>query len=270
MRKAFYFAMIFLTILSIAGCKSARIESVSLEQTPVIDGHDEEWKDAPFIYFDDANISAKTANDDENLYVFLRFTDQQIARRIQMFGITYYLNPRGKKGEDFRIKFRNDRMMAGRDGIPGEFGGRGMKDFYNEPALPLFGNMSAVEFLNEIPLEVYPLTNEEGPMCAFMVENGIKNYEFRIPLRMVNDDYEEINLAPEEIIGVGFEIGKPDISAMQDRMGGAGAPGGGRGGGMGGIGGGRGGGMGKGGMMGMRGMDLPEEIMIWTKITLAK
>lgn len=268
MRKALYFTMIFLTIISLAGCRSARIESAALEQTPVIDGYDEEWKDAPFIYFEDANISARAANDHENLYVFLRFTDQQIARRIQMFGITWYLTPRGKQDEDFRIKFRNDRL-AGRAGMSGDFRGRGMKDLDSESQLPLFGNLSAVEFLNEIPLEVYPPTNEEGPMCAFMVENGVKSYEFRIPLRMVDDDYEEIDLATEEIIGAGFEIGKPDMDAMKDRVGGAGAPGGGRGGGMGGgRGGGKGGG--RGGGMGRGGMDMPDDIKIWAKITLAK
>ena len=278
MRRALYFAMSILMILSAVGCKSAKLESIILEQSLVIDGYDEEWKDAPFIYFDDANISAKVSNDEQYLYVFLRFTDRQIADRMQRFGITCYLSPRGKKNEDFRIKFRNDQfagrmqgmnrdeMRTMRSGYGGDMGG---PDFNMD--LPAFGNLSAVEFLNEIPLEVYPLINDDGPMCAFMVENGIKNYEFRIPLRMAGDDYEELNLAQEEIIGFGFAIGKPDLEAMGDRMGGAGMGGmtpggGGKGGGRGGggMGGGRGGGMGRGGM------DMHDDMKLWMKITLAK
>ena len=273
MKKYSYIFPLLAFLLITAGCKSARIESVIPEQTLVIDGHEEEWKDVPFICFGEAKISVKAANDEKNLYLFLRFTDRQVARRIQMFGITYYLNPRGKKGEDFRIKFRNDSMLGRRGRMPDGFSGRGMKDFDREPELPLFGNLSAVEFLDEIPVEVYPINNEDGPMCAFTVEQGIKNYEFRIPLRMVDNDYKEIDLSREEIIGLGFEIGKPDLSEMPDRRGGGGrggiGPGGGMsppGGGMGGMGGGRGGG----GMMRGGRMAGQDEIKLWTKITLAK
>jgi len=106
----------------------------------------------------------------------------------------------------------------------------------------------------------------QGVDVAFRTEQGLLEYELKVPLARSSDYPYAIAAQPGKTIGIGFETGK-----LSDMMG----EGRGRGFGGGGMGGGRGGGRGGGGRRGPgggsgegRGFQPPKPIKVWTTVTV--
>ena len=84
-------------------------------------------------------------------------------------------------------------------------------------------------------------------------------YELKIPLGSSPDSPYAVNISPGKSVGIGFETGEIDLTAMRSQRAGSGM----RGGGM------RGGGRRPGGMPGVgQGRQMPEPFRYWIRVTL--
>jgi uncharacterized membrane protein YgcG len=83
--------------------------TVSTLQAPpqniVIDGDIKKWGDSLRYYNTEKHINYSIANDQDNLYMAIRINDRLEQRKILKAGITFSVDPKGKKKETFSITF---------------------------------------------------------------------------------------------------------------------------------------------------------------------
>jgi hypothetical protein len=73
--------------------------------TVTIDGSLADWGDSLRYHNNEKNLSYTLANDKENLYVVMRFSDRLEQARVLNAGITLSIDPHGKKKETFAMTF---------------------------------------------------------------------------------------------------------------------------------------------------------------------
>jgi hypothetical protein len=242
-----------------------------MEDSPRMDGNAGDWSESPLEYgLEKENISLGVRNDSSNLYLLLRFSDEEWARRISTFGLTLWMDREEKKGKTFGIRYgggaavreslgTGDRVMGGMHTTRG-----------NKPP-PIGGIEPGMITVVDEDLEVsLPEDNEFGPKAGSTYQNGFFSYEFEIPLLETDSISHAIGIDVNATIDLGVEIGGMDsetMKRMREDMGDMEPPGG--------MGGPRGGG--QRGMGGMGGppeghedrLDLgPKEF--WFKVTLAE
>jgi hypothetical protein len=249
--------------------------------TPVkVDGVQADWPERSILFFADQEYFIGTCNDSTDLYVILRFRNPDWARRIRHGGLTIYLDPKGKKGKDFKLQFTGGPSMKeimaisgrnqGGDGgqMPAERRERMRdRDEHAENAFLCYQRQYMTE-------KAIPMDGSEGPAVAAAVDNGFFVYEFRIPLAASTLKSFGLGVQPGRKIGLGLIWGDADTKKMHGRMrggDGGGFPGGGGGGRPPGDGGGmsRGGpGEGPRGGMSMGGTESKKQ-EIWVTVQLA-
>ena len=102
--------------------------SITAPHAVKIDGKNFEWKDADFSVSKRTSLSYVISNDDKNLYLVVKSTDMANNSKILMGGITFSVNPDGKKKEKESIALTYplvNRQAMGGPGGPGG-GRRGM------------------------------------------------------------------------------------------------------------------------------------------------
>ncbi|NMC42785.1 MAG: hypothetical protein GYA46_02605 [candidate division Zixibacteria bacterium] len=267
--------------------KTVELTSHRIDQPIQVDGARIGWPDRSILFFSEEEVFIGATNDADNLYLILQFRNPDWARWIRMGGLTIYVDPEGKKGKDFKLKFTGGPTMkeitaaSGKSGsgqdrrMPENSEGRGpgANDEVENPFL-----CYQKKYLAE---KAIPMDGSEGPAAAGAMDKEFFVYEFSIPLKESTVKMFGLGAKPDKPIGVGFiwgdmEMKKPEGMGGRD-MGGGGFPGGGGGGGGlppgGGPGGGDFGGGGPDGGSGRRrgpgGMSTPEKQEIWVKVQLA-
>ncbi|MEE4311452.1 MAG: hypothetical protein V2J62_06235 [candidate division KSB1 bacterium] len=198
------------------------------------DGVDSEWESASLTIPKDIDIAIGTQNDSENLYVMCRFTDQILAHRIGMMGITLWFDQSGKKNKEYGVRYRgsselinNLQKMVEREGDRPErisemsrpMGGRQPQ---KNDHMPDPGNIVYIQQGKEIELNEQQV---DGPGAASSFSDGVYVYEFRLPFPATGQMKDNVKL--------GVELGGIDMAQRQERRGGMrGGPGGRQGGGM--------------------------------------
>jgi hypothetical protein len=254
-------------LILLSGCRSTRIDSAWRHQVIMIDGQDEEWLNAQIIP-ERQRVALGIANDDSALYISLRTADHALIRQILSMGFTLWIDSRGGTRERLGFRYpvvedmrgmrealRNRRLLSGND----------MEHWFTFVLANQFG--IEIQGPGKGDLARVPLRNKYGLEIAADYQNGLFVYEARIPLQQSPDQEFAIAAKLGHTVGVGFQSGKPDMSAVRGRgfTGMDGMPPGG------GIGGMR---PPRGGMGGMRSggkrpyMQSPLEV--WTKVTLAR
>jgi YD repeat-containing protein len=97
-----------LLAISICNAQSNKSTLSTLQAPPqniAIDGDIKEWGDSLRYYNTEKKINYSIANDKENLYMAIRITDRLEQRKIFKAGITFSMDPKGKKKETFSITF---------------------------------------------------------------------------------------------------------------------------------------------------------------------
>jgi hypothetical protein len=227
-----------------------------------------------------APVSVQALNDGEFLYLRLTASDAATRMQIMRQGLTVWFDPAGGTKKKLGIRYPvvepgehgRGRGGYGRGGHgggdrPGEGGGQG-DGVDSERDAPV----NRVDILGPGKDEARSLTREHlsGVDVAVHAEQGLLQYELKVPLTQNSDHPYAIEAQPGKTIGLGLETG-----AMQHHAGPEGGRGG-YGGGMGGRGGGgmggRGRGMGGGGRHGgggERGFQPPKPLKVWATVAIA-
>lgn len=233
----------------LAGCKTPEIRSCWAVSPVEIDGDMTDWLDRPTTFFEEESVVLGICNDSEKLYIHFRTRDPKWARIIKATGLTLYLDPDGKRSQDFSLRFNagpiDRRQMDYQQPRP-------MMNNTAEPRLTCYIKDRIIE-------KPIPLDGSEGPSAAFDTSHGFYCYELAVPLDSGGVRYYGLGASLSQTIGIGISWGDVD-QLRKDR---GNSPGGGRpSGGMGGKGR-RGGGAPPSG-----GKNLPEKQEVWVKTVL--
>lgn len=258
--------------------------SITAPHAVKIDGKNFEWKATDFSVSKRTSLSYIISNDEKNLYLVVKSTDAANNRKILAGGITFSVNPDGKKKEKESISLtypvihfqrpggnRGGGMVSMRVG-GGGFGGGGNQMTTKQRDSAMAAMMKTqLAGAKEIRLVGFKKTTDS--LVSIYNTSGIKAfatidaengyfYEMSIPL-------EELGLTPTSTKEFAYNI---KLSGLQiPGFDGPGGGGGGRGGfgGFGGGGGGRGGfGGGGGGGMDFQAMMSPTDF--WGKYILSQ
>jgi hypothetical protein len=285
MRNCTPITCIFFIAMLSGSAAHAQDKAGQLQSPPqgiAIDGSLKEWGDSLRYYNTDKKINYSLANDKDNLYMAVRINDFSEQVRIVNAGLTFSIDPKGKKKESFTITYplgaNNTLLHIGmkRD----DDGGLSADDEseLTQAKLTTLRQMKVTGF-KDIEGDMITTSNTYGIKADFDFDkDGYLVYELAIPLKF----FPAEDLAKNEW-AFNFKINgisKPapsgndqDGPSKPGSGGGFGGGGGGRG-GMGGGGRGMHGGGGRGGMRGGgqstdRG-ELGKSVDFWEKYYLAK
>ena len=253
----------------IAGCKSQEAPCSWADKPMQVDGKMADWTGLPTTYFEDEGAVFGLSNDDNNLFIQIRFKDMKWVRTIKMSGLSLWFDNKGKKNKDIGIKFHGAPscldMSKLREGESGEDKSDANRERMGKMMPKMEDRLVFIDTKGLIETTI-PFDGSRGPAVHTDTSMGFYLYEFSIPLGESNINAYGMNAQPGQKISIGAEWG--DMGDMKNKMNEMGGPPGGMGGGMGG---GRGGGMGGGRGMGgpPSGMQTPEKQEIWIKTILA-
>jgi YD repeat-containing protein len=277
-----------LLAVSICNAQSNKAALNALQAPPqniAIDGDIKEWGDSLRYYNTEKKINYSIANDKENLYMAIRITDRLEQRKIFKAGITFSIDPKGKKKETFSITFPLNvqggsvASLVSQKEPEGEVTKQDREELMRERITTLRG-IKVVGF-KDIEGDMITTSNTYGIQTAINYdENGNLICEAAIPLKFFHTDEPSKNEWAFNFKVNGLT--RPTAGQGADQGGGGGGRGGrGGGGGGGGFGGGGGGGGGRGGHGGGGGnhsetpgeggqSELFKSDDFWTKFYLAK
>jgi hypothetical protein len=255
-----------------------------------IDGKNFEWKDTDFFSNKRTSLSYIISNDEKNLYLIVKSTDLANNSKIMAGGITFSVNPDGKKKEKESITLTYPivaHVPRGQGGGGGgrramgmsmSIGGGGPQDAKQRDSFMVSRQKTQLATAKEIKIKGFKNTTDT--LVSIYNEYGIKAFA---SIDKDNAFFYEVAI-PLEALGISTEAPKEfayniKLNGLQlqgfDGFGGGG--GGGGGGGRGGFGGGGnfGGGGGGGGRGGFGGGGMDFQAMLsptdfWGKYTLAK
>jgi hypothetical protein len=269
-----------LLMISTFACeKQVEINSRWCGQEIDFDGPDEQWGPAT-IYAEKQKVSLTVFNDDGFIYLRVYTRDRGVQGPVLMSGFTVWFNPDGSKNKTTGIRFPIG--MQGR-GAPimsrDRQGAQAMERITEE--------MNEMEILGPDQEPVRRMFLAEAASFGIDVRIDMVKanlvYELKFPL--VNKDgypyavgMEAEDFTTSKVIGIGFETQKIDRDEVRKTMNGEGPtgsappqPGGMPSGGAPPEGGGMppGGGERPGGGAGMPSGSMPEQLKLWTKVTLS-
>lgn len=258
-----------------------RFESSPRLEAVTIDARFDDWP-GNLEPFADKPLSLQFQNDGD--YLYLRFSASDPATRMQILrqGLTVWFDPGGGTKKHFGIRYpvidhAQYDSGQGRTGGGGGYGGhRGGSGGSGTP--PEGGGSSAepepsrterVDILGPGKDDAREMTRDHLPGIdvALRTEQGVLQYELKVPLAKSSDHPMAIEAQTGKPVGFGFETPK---AQQQSTNYGRGGGMGGYGGGMGGHGGGRGGGGHGGGGGGQRGAEAPKPLNGWGLVSLAR
>ncbi len=276
MRKTFPSITIVALVAAIAagGCSGSEIEVQSkwADSPVVVDGNPEDWAGFPMEYFEEAKVSVGLRNDEENLYIMLRFRDEPPANFLQ-HKVTLWLDKTGKKEKTFGISYGGGMRFSQRprqqDGFFGSLTSEQKEEFRRRQA----EMQKMITVLHKDTSVSIVAKGEQGVIVARTYQQGFYCHEMAIPLQTKDAVSYAIGAAAGEAISAGVEMG---VSAedrnrmMEERRSrpAGGEPGGGMAGGGRPPGGMPGGGRPGAGMRG-GGRQMPEKQEMWLTVTLA-
>jgi hypothetical protein len=258
-----------------------RFESSPRLEAVTIDGKFDDWP-GNLEPFADKPLSLQFQNDGEYLYMRLAASDNATRMQILRQGLTVWFDPGGGTKKHFGIRYPvidkaqyPDSGQGGRGG--GGYGGHrgGSQPGHegtpeSEPAEP--SRTERVDILGPGKDDAREMTRDHLPGIdvALRTEQGILQYELKVPLAKTEDHPMAIEAQAGKPVGFGFDAPKSQQqSGNYGRGGGMGGYGGGMGGRGGGMGG-HGGGMGGHGGGGQRGSEAPKPLGGWGTISLAR
>jgi len=238
-----------------------------------IDGKNFEWKESDFSVSKRTNLSYIISNDEKNLYLIIKSTDVSNNTKIMAGGITFSVNPDGKKKEKESItltyplvvnpaRTRGSRPAVG---MTMAMGGGGRPDAKQRDSFMVARQKTQLKTAKEIKISGFKNTTDT--LVSIYNEYGIKAFA---NIENDNSFFYEVAIPLEAL---GLSVDSPKEFAYNIKLNGLQLPGldggGFGGGGRGNFGGGGGGNFGRGG----GGMDFQAMLSptdFWGKYTLAK
>jgi YD repeat-containing protein len=196
MNKLFFYSALIAGQISMIGLSKAQAikpGSAILPPPPVnivIDGDIKEWGDSLRFYNAEKKINYSLANDKNNLYMAIRIHDRLDQMKILRAGLTFSVDPKGKKKEAFSITFpltvQGSTPMAVIDNS-GETTKQERDDLMRERLTSLRG--IKVEGFKDIEGDMITTSNTYGIQTAINYDgNGALICEAAIPLKFFHVD----------------------------------------------------------------------------------
>jgi len=274
-------AITLVGLFLLAGCDAQEVQTKWSAEPVKVDGETTEWTSGSTSYFEDLGLQLGLSNDDRNLYVLFRFSNQAWAQAIRMGGVTLWLDNSAKKKKNFGIRYTGGRPLPDSQMMrPPSQGGfqeamtPEQQQRVSEMEKSLADRITVIDKKNSQETMLRP-DGSGGPAASCGSPQGIYTYEFSIPLKRADAFDCGVGAEPGQTISIGFEWGGMDKDRQKMMEGTGGGPSGGMGGGPpGGMGGGPPGGMGGGppgggGGRGLGGMQSIEKQELWIKTQLA-
>ena len=214
-----------------------------------IDGTLKDWGDSLRYYNEEKKLNYSLANDNENIYMAIRINDRTEQARILNAGLTWSINTKGKKKEDYSITFPvadpNSMNESLKNGLadPNADDQDNSREQMRRARLTRLRNIKVTGF-KDIEGDMITTANTYGIKVAIDFDNnGYLIYEAAIPLKFFHVDdpsknewafnfkINGIQRPPQHAEGEGRSEGMRG-GGMRGGMGGGGMRGGGRRGGM--------------------------------------
>jgi YD repeat-containing protein len=262
-------------VFSVANAQSGVLQAPP--QNLVIDGDAKEWGDSLRYYNAEKKINFSLANDRDNLYMAIRINDRVDQIKVLRSGLTFSIDPKGKKKESFSITFplnvQGSAALDPRKEETGDITKADREELMRERLTTLRG--IKVAGFKDIEGDMITTSNTYGIQTAINYdENGNLVCEAAIPLKFFHADGPAKNEWSFNFKINGFT--RPTAANRSGEQEGGEGGRGGRGGGGGGMGGGRGGhGGGRGGSHNATAGDAGQGEMFkssdfWEKFYLAR
>ena len=251
-----------MSLFLLVGCTTLKINSYWKDRDISIDGENSDWLGAVY-YFEDNNISAGVLNDESFIYICMIAEHPPLRAQIMLQGLTFWFDPDGGKEKAFGIRFplgRQDRLCREMPMGPREeeLDQEKIQEFFEK-------SLTELEILGPRKDEKRRIQVKDlkGIEMAIDASGGLLVYELKVPLLHSEKHPYAVGAKAGDLIGIGIEVPKMDLSEMRKKMeermpGGMGTPGG------------RGGGMGRrlGGPGGRR-PDISDGLKVWVAVELA-
>jgi len=240
--------LFILLISSICSAQSG--PQLTLKAPPakiVIDGDIREWGDSLTYYSSEERLNYMIANSKDTLYLAVKIYDNTEIARVLNAGLTFSIDPRGKKKETFSLTYPlnvgGGAPLYGHKIDEGDGVTQEDRDELMREKITTLRGIKAVGFSKDIEDDMITTSNTYGIQTAINYdEAGNLVYEEAIPLKFFHADLSSKNAWAFNIkINA---IPRPAPSSEDGETGGGHHGGGGGGGGRGGGGGHRGGGRG--------------------------
>jgi len=284
--------------LSFALVVSAQSKSAAntLQAPPAdvkVDGDIKEWGDSLRYYNEERRLNYTLANDKENIYMAIRFSDRTEQLRVLNAGLTFGIDPKGKKKETFALNYpapiagETPHLPMHKPGDDDKSGDNKItqadRDELVRERLTKLRNIKVVGF-KDIEGDMITTTNTYGIKAAVNYDaDGYLVYEISIPLKFFGDFKPDKDEWAFQFKINGITRGEPGKEGGERPAGSGGGMGGGMGGGGmrggGGMGGGRGGrgagmrgggGGAQGGQTSMDRSELFKSVDFWEKYFLRR
>lgn len=228
MKKSLFIFVSLIGSFLISGCGGDKIQNQWADREIAVDGKFADWEGIAQYTLKDQNLVMGVANDANSFYLMFRGTDEQMARRIQMMGVTVWVNKENKKQKNYGINYtgstdihvsyrpkmeRDDRRPRGMD----EQRAKEMEEQMAKMRERRRGNLPGPGRIFIIEADQKTERAEialEGPVAGSAYDNGVFCYEFKLPIPMGVKNGKELKL--------GLELGgisKEDLAAMRQEMG---------------------------------------------------
>lgn len=208
--------MVSLATVLMVGCGGSKAVKTEGQYAAGLaaDGRSSDWNSLSARYIQDEEAVVGVANDEQYLYVMLRFRDPVYAATIQMAGLTLWLDPSGGKEKRYVLKYRGGPQPE--DGSLPEQVQLERRRFLTAAAMAdsLATERLWIMIRDEIEEKPIPVGGDEGPLAASAMDQGFYVYEFRVPLGESRVRYYAMNAAAGAQVGVGLQWGnqpRPDI-----------------------------------------------------------
>lgn len=180
--------------------------SVKAPHAVKIDGKNFEWQDVNFSANKRTNLSYIMSNDDKNLYLVIKSADVPNNMKILAGGITFSINPDGKKKEKESIKLTYpiiQRPARGSGGNRGQFrsmggamGGGGQPDTKQRDSM--MAAMQKTQLAQAKEIKIHGFKTTKDTLVSIYNEFGIKAFA---NIEKDNSFFYEIGI-PLEALGI--------------------------------------------------------------------
>jgi hypothetical protein len=197
-------------LVLLASCKTQEVQTHWSAEPVQVDGEMTEWPSGSTVYFEEPGVQLGLCNDDQNLYILFRFSDQAWARAIRMGGVTLWLDNSGKKKKDFGIRYTGGPPLSDLQ-MPGASHRGGFREAMTpeqqqrllDMEQDTVGQITVIDKKSDQEITL-PADGSGGPTICFASPQGIYTYEFSMPLRRTDVFSYAIGAEPGQIVGLGL------------------------------------------------------------------
>ncbi len=191
--------------------------SSRIKEALTIDGDTHDWKGIPFKVFRKKRIALAIANDEQYLFVSVRFKDPLWLRSFARHGVTLWPSAKGQKRREHGLRYyfqlpaevkaalrAKGHALRQEQPIPEVGGG----DMPIEERIELVGEP-------ETPGTILPIDGGAGPSGSMHFEQGLYTCEFRVPLAAAPDTAFSIPASTEDSIRLIISFGGEKLKAKE-------------------------------------------------------